>query len=355
VAGISLPYPVRGFGAVDLVRSRSSRAEEPVYVFSRRRRIEPVAPGCHPAVRRRQQRPSVDQREHRPPQGGALSGREDHSRSDRRGSVLHHNWGDIVTFQRTGNKHAGLYVAGTWISSDASWKCLKAPEYEEHDKQILGVIGDRRIRYPVIADGSKVITGNLHDPTFDDGSWKPAAVIENGPWPARPSDVETPGQREHSVRPAKVLAAGTAERTLPISDEPASMAAGIRTSKCRPEAEWTGLAGNLISGKPVTITGQAGETKYITFDFHQPIHGYPFIGLKDAPAGVKIDLGYCELSRSLCTSKLHVDETGWINPEGVVGPGYADRYIMVRSRSSFPTNALPAGCRSTSISLPTAR
>jgi len=66
--------------------------------------------------------------------------------------VLHHNWGDIVTFQRTGNKHAGLYVAGTWISSDASWKCLKAPEYEEHDKQILGVIGDRRIRYPVIAD-----------------------------------------------------------------------------------------------------------------------------------------------------------------------------------------------------------
>jgi len=249
--------------------------------------------------------------------------------------VLHHNWGDIVTFQRTGNKHAGLYVAGTWISSDASWKCLKAPEYEEHDKQILGVIGDRRIRYPVIADGSKVITGNLHDPTFDDGSWKPAAVIENGPWPARPSDVETPGQREHSVRPAKVLAAGTAERTLPISDEPASMAAGIRTSKCRPEAEWTGLAGNLISGKPVTITGQAGETKYITFDFHQPIHGYPFIGLKDAPAGVKIDLGYCELSRSLCTSKLHVDETGWINPEGVVGPGYADRYITRAGTQSF--------------------
>ncbi|HOL95190.1 MAG TPA: hypothetical protein PLH79_12650, partial [bacterium] len=24
--------------------------------------------------------------------------------------VLHHNWGGIITFQRTGNQHAGLYV-----------------------------------------------------------------------------------------------------------------------------------------------------------------------------------------------------------------------------------------------------
>lgn len=249
--------------------------------------------------------------------------------------VLHHNWGDIITFQRTGNKHAGLYVASTWVNSDASWRWFKAAEFMEHDKQIPGVIGDKRIRYPVVADGGKMITGNLHDPTFDDGAWKPAVIVEDCPWPAKPADVETPGQREYAVRPAKVLAAGTAERTMPISDDSSSMAAGIRTSKCRPEAELTGLAGDLISGKPVPVTGKAGETKYITLDFHQPIHGYPFLGLANAPAGVKIDLGYCELSRSLCTGRLHVDETGWINPEGVVGPGYADRYITRAGSQSF--------------------
>ncbi len=249
--------------------------------------------------------------------------------------VLHHNWGDILTFQRTGNKHAGLYVAGTWISSDTSWKCLKAPEYVEHDKQIPGVIGDRRIRYPVIADAAKTLSGNLHDPAFDDSSWSPAVVVENGPWPARPTDVETPGQREYPVRPGQVLAAGTAERTMPVSDEPLSMAARIRTSKCRPDAEFTRLAGEVISGRPVTISGKAGKTKYITFDFHRPVHGYPFLTLASAPAGVKIDLGYCELSRSLCTGMMHVDETGWINPEGVVGPGYSDRYITRAGTQAF--------------------
>ncbi|MGQ9648662.1 MAG: alpha-L-rhamnosidase-related protein [Phycisphaerae bacterium] len=249
--------------------------------------------------------------------------------------VLHHNWGDIITFQRTGNRHAGLYVSSTWVKSDASWKWLKAAEYMEHDKQIQGVIGDRRIRYPLVVDGSKVITGQLHDPTYDDSSWKPAVVVENGPWLAQPSDVETPGQREYLVRPAKVLAAGRVEGSMPLSDDPLSVAAGIRTSKCHPEIELIRLAGEVISGKSVTIIGKAGETKYITFDFHQPVHGYPFIALADASADVKIDLGYCELSRSLCTGKLHVDETGWIDPEGVVGPGYADRYITRAGSQSF--------------------
>jgi hypothetical protein len=249
--------------------------------------------------------------------------------------LLHHNWGDIITFQRTGNKHAGLYVSGTWVSSDSSWKCTKAPEYVEHEKQIPGVIGDKRIRYPVIADGAKAISGDLNDPSFDDSAWTSAIVVENGPWPSKPMDVETPGQREYAVHPARVLAAGTAERTMPLSDEPSSMAAGIRTSKYRPETELAHLAGDVISGKPVVITGKAGETKYITFDFDQPIHGYPFLGLKDASGGVKIDLGYCELSRSLCTGKMHVDETGWINPEGVVGPGYADRYITRKGPQAF--------------------
>jgi hypothetical protein len=34
--------------------------------------------------------------------------------------VLHHNWGNIITFQRTGNKHAGLYLDSSWIKTDAT-------------------------------------------------------------------------------------------------------------------------------------------------------------------------------------------------------------------------------------------
>jgi hypothetical protein len=249
--------------------------------------------------------------------------------------VLHHNWGDIITFQRTGNKHAGLYAASEWVNTDASWRCLKAPEFVEHDKQIPGVIGDKRIRYPVIADGRKAIEGNIHDPGFDDSTWARAVIVESGPWPAKPDDVETPGQREYPVRPPTVLAAGTAERSMPVTDDPSATAAGIGTSKYHPDPDAKNQAANLLSSKPAVITGRAGETHYITFDFHQPVHGYPFLALADASPGMKIDFGYCELSRSLCTGKVHVDESGWINPEGVVGPGYADRYIARSGEQSF--------------------
>ena len=59
------------------------------------------------------------------------------------------------------------------MRTDASWKCINAPEYMAHDKQMLGVIGDARIRYPQIVDGGKRLTGNLHDAAFDDSGWKP--------------------------------------------------------------------------------------------------------------------------------------------------------------------------------------
>ncbi len=248
--------------------------------------------------------------------------------------VRHHNWGDLITFQRTGNKHAGLYVNSVFIRSDASWRWITAPEFMPHDKQVVGVIGDKRIRYAQVIDLRKTLPGDVHSPDFDDGGWQQASVVTDGPWPAAPDDVETPGQREHRVMPMSVLNAGTLERTRPLSDDPLSMAPGIRTSTCRPDARAVREAGKLLAGKPAVLEGKAGESVYITFDFARPVHGYPYLDLSDATEGVVIDWGYCELSRSLCFGKMHVDESGWINPEGVVGPGYADRCITRQGAQS---------------------
>ncbi len=247
--------------------------------------------------------------------------------------VLHHNWGPITQFQRSANEHAGLYVSGAWINTDASWRCITAPQFVAHDKQIPGVIGHYRIRYPQIIDARKRPGGNLHDPGYDDSAWSRCVGVSDGPWPATPDDVETPGQREHAVRPMAVLAAGTLAPNQPISDDPHSVAAGIRTAKCHPVESATREAQNLISGRSVRIEGQAGESHYVTFDFFRPVHGYPFLELADAPEGTVIDFGYCELARALYDGAYDVDVSGWVNPEGVVGPGYADRYITAKGRS----------------------
>lgn len=241
--------------------------------------------------------------------------------------VLHHNWGNIVTFQRTANKHAGLYAHSSWVNTDATWRCLRAPEFAEHDKQVVGVIGDPRIRYPQIVDGRKTPPDDIHRPGFDDSAWSNAVAVKDGPWPAVPTDVETPGQREFAVRPLSVLAAGRLSPQQPISVEPLSIAAGIRAATCEPDAAATGEAGRLLSGRSVVVEGRAGESRSITFDFGRPVHGYPFLTLEDGTPGIYVDLGYCEVSRTLYTGEMHVHEDGWLNPEGVVGKGYGDRYI----------------------------
>lgn len=241
--------------------------------------------------------------------------------------VLHHNWGGIITFQRTGNQHAGLYVDSEWVKSDASWRCLTAPEFLSHETQIVGVIGDHRIRYPVIIDGRQVLPGDIHDPAFDDCAWSHAVEVTGGPWPEQPRPVETPGQREYFMPPLSVLAAGMASSTQPVFDGPLAMASRIRTAVYLPSPAETEEAGHLLNGRETVIRGQAGETHYITFDFGLPAHGYPRLEFADAPAGTVIDLGYCELARALYNGEMHVRPDGWINPERVVGKGYADRYI----------------------------
>ncbi len=242
--------------------------------------------------------------------------------------VRHHNWGGIITFQRTGNTRAGLWIRSPWLVSDTSWRCTTAHDIAIHDQQIVGVIGDKRIRYPQIIDGEKGFPGgSVHDPDFMDGGWDRAIEVTDGPWPEIPEDVETPPQREYAVEPLAVLAAGRLERTPPISDEPLSIAAGIRTARCIPDEDAARAAGDVLRGMPVTVSGKAGESCYITFDFGRPVHGFPFVGLEGATAGARIDFGYGELARSLYDGELHVRPDGWLNPERVVGPGYADRYI----------------------------
>ena len=240
--------------------------------------------------------------------------------------VLHHNWGKIRTFQRSGNRHAGLWVSSPWLKTDATWRCLTAPEFLPHEQQIVGVIGDARIRYPLILDGRRSIPADLHSLAFDDSAWAGAIVVADGPWPATPRDVETPGQREYAVGPLSVLGAGRVERAGPIPDDPLSIAAGIRASQCLPDAEARRNAERLLCGQPAVVAGGAGETHYLTVDFGRPVHGYPFLALAEAPVGTRFDFGYAEICRALYDGQTHVSETGWLNPEGVVGKGYADRY-----------------------------
>jgi len=75
------------------------------------------------------------------------------------------------------------------------------------------------------------------------------------------------------------------------------------------------------------MSGRKGETHYVTVDFGRPVHGYPSLEIMEASPGVVIDFGYCELAQSLYSGEKHVMVDGWMNPEGVVGNGYGDRYI----------------------------
>ena len=241
--------------------------------------------------------------------------------------VLHHNWGAITVFQRSGNKHAGLYLEGSWIKTDASWKCITAPEFLAHEKQVVGLIGDARIRYSQVVDGRKRLSGNPNDPAYDDSAWELTVTVIGGPWPACPGDVETPGQREYPVRAFSALATGTAVYEKPISDDPFSMADGIRNARLTPDKDETVRVSGLLTGKTAIFEGKAGTAQYITFDFGRPVHGYPFLKLTEATPGTVIDFGYAEIPFSLHDGAAHVRSDGWINPEDVVGRGYGDRYI----------------------------
>jgi hypothetical protein len=241
--------------------------------------------------------------------------------------VLHHNWGPIITFQRSANLHAGLNVDSSWVRSDSSWRWMTAPEFLAHERQLVGLNTHARVRYPVVVDSRKSVSGDMHDARFDDKAWRRAVAVKARPWPSSPAPVETEAQREYPVRAEAVVAAGAIDRPKPELSDPFSMAAGIRNGAYRPDEAATARAGAFLAGQPMVIEAGAGEWRYITFDLHRPVHGYPFIDVQSSVPGAVIDLGYTEIARSLYSGKKHVEPNGWINPESVVGEGYADRYV----------------------------
>ncbi len=234
--------------------------------------------------------------------------------------ALHHNWGDIVCFQRTGNTQAGLYISSSFVNSDTSWQTLTAPEFPAHEVRCAG-----RLRYVVVLDARGQVQGDIHDPRTVFPEW-PAAIDVTGRLP-RPMPVETPGQREYFVAPPKLLAAGIATSEQPRTTAPAEIAAQIRARALTPQPALARSIARLTSGSPITITGKAGQTLYATFDFFRPVHGYVALDIAAATSGVVIDVGYGELPHSLYSGKVHMRPDGWIDTVGVVGKSYADRII----------------------------
>lgn len=249
-------------------------------------------------------------------------------------AVLHHNWGPIITFQRDANEHAGLFVCADWIASDASWRWIQAPGFALHDKQILGIAGNApRIRYPILADAASLLGGEVHDPAFDDSGWAAAAVVESGPWPEEPAPVETPGQRESDFAPLGVVAAGRLAGHPPLESDPLAIdpwaiSATHRRADPRPDEALGAAARAHLRGADLVFDGCPGESFFATFDFQRPLHGYPFLEVGECPAGVAIDIGYGEIVQRIHDGSIHARPDGWIDTEGVVGSGYADRVVL---------------------------
>jgi hypothetical protein len=131
------------------------------------------------------------------------------------------------------------------------------------------------------------------------------------------------------VLPTVVLAAGPLDPTQPVYTDPYSIAKGIGSAKYSKDAQRTqALQANLTAGTDLVLTGDAGDSVFLTVDFQKPMHGYPVLAFSEQTSeNVIIDLGYCEKAFDLYSGDAFVTEDGWLNPEGVVGKGYADRYL----------------------------
>ena len=254
--------------------------------------------------------------------------------------VLNHTWGGVTTFQRSGCAHAGIWVSSSWLVSDGTWKFEHAPEFAPNDQQIRGATrsnhskGDPRIRFAQFLYGDKLPQPAMFLEYFDDSTWVQAETVTGGPWPEHPSPVETPGQREVRVRPISVLAQGSADEQHVETNDPIGISHSMLLARYEPKGERS-LA--LSSGrfKTQTIRGRAGETKYVTFDFGRPVHGFPYLTATALKAKPIIDFGYGELNVSPSTGKFLIDATGWLDLEAIVGKGYIDRYYVRNGLQHF--------------------
>jgi hypothetical protein len=252
--------------------------------------------------------------------------------------ILHQNWGMIKNFQRQEKRRGGVLLQcgdQDAIFTDANWRVSIAPEFVRHEQQIIGVIGDLRIRFPVILDGALVneILDELayaEEPPF---VWKNAIVIENPIWTVM-HDLYPQPQREYFFPVQRLLAAGRVEYAQPFDADLAVMKQDVsfpermETAVYRRDEELTKRWADFPEGDAVEIVGKAGDTFYLTFDFHQPVHGYPVLDWVSDGAGIAASLGYCELNLSPYDGTYHIDaESGKIKTQGVVGKFYGDRYF----------------------------
>jgi len=257
--------------------------------------------------------------------------------------ILNHTWGGITTFQRSGCVHAGIWVSSSWLVSDGTWKFEPAPEFAPNDLQIRGVTqsdkskGSPRIRFAQFLYGDKLLQSAMFSKHFDDSAWPSAETVVGGPWPGRPTPVETPAQREVRVRPMSMLAMGNVKEQHVEANDPIAISHSMLVA--RYEAKGVrGLALSAGAFKRQVIRGRAGETKYVTFDFGRPVHGFPYLAATALRAKPSIDFGYGELNDSPFSGKFLVDATGWLDPEAIVGKGYVDRYY---ARSGLQHFELP--------------
>lgn len=248
--------------------------------------------------------------------------------------ALHHSWGDIVTFQRTAAVHAGLWLSGEWLATDEQWRWLGGEEFAATE-QFRGVHDHTpRIRYPIDWD-TRLSPAGLHDADHDDADWLPVVAVDHGPWPERPSPVETPGQREVVTSAGGVLAAGTARHgrwSGGPTDRPSLLAAARLTR----DPDLTRSAGALVDARPWALgpDAPAGATAYVTLDFHRPVHGYPLLDVELDSGTAELRIGYGELVHSLRDGSIHAREDGWIDVDGVVATGYADRVVIGPGRTT---------------------
>lgn len=243
--------------------------------------------------------------------------------------VLHHNWGDIVTFQRTGNLHAGLYVRSDFTCSSVDWQWLEAERFLSHEAQIKGIAGGAsRIRFPVILSGSV-------SPPGDEHGWQPVVTVPDGVLKAVPQPTETPRQREYRVYPESVLNAGLVDSPVPddaaVANDPYVVAQAFETQRLVPDQRLRKQAAVLVRQSDqydaLTFHGRAGDRFYVTLDFGMPVHGYPEIAASST-GRAHVDFGYGEIPVSIYSGLQHVTEDGAVYTEGVVGTGNADRITI---------------------------
>lgn len=250
--------------------------------------------------------------------------------------VLHHNWGDIVTFQRTGNTHAGLYIRSEFVNTGAEWEWAPADQFLQHEAQIRGIAGGAsRVRFPIIMSGALT-------PPKSTGRWQPVVAVPEGLLPETPPSAETARQREHLVYAESVLNAGRVGSLIPddeaVAANPHAVAKAFSTQKLVPEPPLKDAASALVHRPgdhgPMTIRGRAGDQFYVTLDFGRPVHGYPTVTAA-CDHRVSVDLGYGEIPVSIYSGLRHVRDDGAVHTEGVVGTGYADRLWIQGTETTY--------------------